>query len=532
MSQEPKKVDRRSFLYIGLGAVALVAIGAAAYVAMNPPVVTQTTTVSTTVPTTSIVTTTVPTTSLVTTTIPTTTTVVTTPTTTPIGGKLTIIWEKGWYPQEDEAKKWLALTFKRQFGVDVELNIFAEEDAHKKVVAGCQAGNPPDLGFVRMWDWVGQELAWNGWLEDVSDICEKLKSQGLIEKWTYDAAYLYNYQAKKKAYYFVPFAIDSVHFSYWRTYLQTAGVSDKPEDIPLKLDDFYAFWKNAQDKLWEKDPTTKGKVYGIGWPSLGGIGVNPGDGWAQMAHIMAWCGWNPITPQGVQFDTAENVSAFKKAVKYVTDAYFEGYMPPGILDWGSPDNNAAFNSKPPSIISVFNASMSIPNYQYYSVGPDAYFDKSASLPNMPSPEGKPGVNLWHTFGWYMFKDGKNKVAARKFIEWFMQPDILNEFMKSSGGRMFPASMSIIESDPFWTQGRTDSGRKDPHLPTVYSRLKYGVNKPIFHQTVGNPGFRVIDAYALAACHRVIKDKLSIDDAVKEANEKWKAAYNEYASKMV
>ncbi|MEM4522129.1 MAG: extracellular solute-binding protein [Nitrososphaeria archaeon] len=530
MSSEPKKVDRRSFIYAGLGAVALIAIGAAAYVALNPPVVTQTITTSTTVPTTSIVTTTVPTTSVVTTTVPTTTVVTTTPTTTPIGGKLTIIFEKGWYVQEDEAKKWLATMFKRETGVDVELNIFAEEDAHKKVVAGCQAGNPPDLGFVRMWDWIGQELAWNGWLEDVSDICAEAKSQGLIEEWTFNAAYLWNYQEKKRAYYFVPFAIDTAHISYWRTYLQTAGVSDKPEDIPLKLDEFYAFWKQAQDKLWQKDPSTKDKVYGVGWPSLGGIGVNPGDGWAQMGHIMAWYGWDPITPTGTKVDTVENVNAFKNAVKIVTDTYLEGYSPPGMLDWASPDNNKAFNSVPPGIISVFNASMSIPLY-HYSVDPNNYFDKTASLPNMPSPDGKPGINLWHTFGWYMFKDAKNKKAARAFIKWFLQPEILNEYMKAAGGRMFPASMEIIESDPYWIEGKKDTGRKDPHLPTVYSRLKYGKNKPFFHQQVGHPGFRIIDAYALAACHRVISDKWSVDDAVKEAVQKWQAAINEYESKV-
>jgi ABC-type glycerol-3-phosphate transport system substrate-binding protein len=56
---EPKKIDRRKFIYAGLGAVALVAIGAAAYFAMKPPVVTQPTTVVTTVtqPTTTVVTT-------------------------------------------------------------------------------------------------------------------------------------------------------------------------------------------------------------------------------------------------------------------------------------------------------------------------------------------------------------------------------------------------------------------------------------------------------------------------------------------
>ncbi|MEM3713862.1 MAG: hypothetical protein QXF82_02815, partial [Nitrososphaeria archaeon] len=55
MSQEPKKVDRRNFLYIGLGVLGLAALGVATYIALNPPVVTQTTTV----PTTTIVTTTI-----------------------------------------------------------------------------------------------------------------------------------------------------------------------------------------------------------------------------------------------------------------------------------------------------------------------------------------------------------------------------------------------------------------------------------------------------------------------------------------
>jgi ABC-type glycerol-3-phosphate transport system substrate-binding protein len=90
---EPKKVDRRKFIYAGLGAVALIAIGAATYVAMNPPVVTVTT--STTVPTTSVVTTT----SVATTTVPTTsmitTTSVTTVTTTPKIDKLTALIQKG-----------------------------------------------------------------------------------------------------------------------------------------------------------------------------------------------------------------------------------------------------------------------------------------------------------------------------------------------------------------------------------------------------------------------------------------------------
>ncbi|MEM2180363.1 MAG: extracellular solute-binding protein [Nitrososphaeria archaeon] len=80
MSQEPKKVDRRNFIYAGLGAVALIAIGAAAYVAMNPPVVTQTSVITSTVPTTTVIT--QPTTTVVTTTVPTTSVITTTTATT------------------------------------------------------------------------------------------------------------------------------------------------------------------------------------------------------------------------------------------------------------------------------------------------------------------------------------------------------------------------------------------------------------------------------------------------------------------
>jgi len=81
MSQEPKKMDRRNFIYAGLGAAIVIVGGAAVYFATKPAetvtsiststtTATTATTVSTTVPTTTSVvsTTTVPTTSVVTTT--------------------------------------------------------------------------------------------------------------------------------------------------------------------------------------------------------------------------------------------------------------------------------------------------------------------------------------------------------------------------------------------------------------------------------------------------------------------------------
>jgi hypothetical protein len=37
----------------------------------------------------------------------------------------------------------------------------------------------------------------------------------------------------------------------------------------------------------------------------------------------------------VVLDTSKNIKAFKKAVKFVADIYNSGYMPTGILEWGS-----------------------------------------------------------------------------------------------------------------------------------------------------------------------------------------------------
>lgn len=51
MSQEPKKMDRRNFIYAGLGAAVIIAAGAAVYLGMQGPVTTTITSTSTSVST-------------------------------------------------------------------------------------------------------------------------------------------------------------------------------------------------------------------------------------------------------------------------------------------------------------------------------------------------------------------------------------------------------------------------------------------------------------------------------------------------
>ncbi|MEM3385409.1 MAG: sugar ABC transporter substrate-binding protein [Nitrososphaeria archaeon] len=134
MGQEPKKVDRRNFLYAGLGAIALVAIGAAAYIAMNPPVVTQTTTTVITQPTTTIVT--QPTT--ITTTVPTTSVVTTTATKTIIKEEITCIGHSVFWPLFGQGE--LLETFAKDTGITVNYISCGHTDLREKVITQWLAG--------------------------------------------------------------------------------------------------------------------------------------------------------------------------------------------------------------------------------------------------------------------------------------------------------------------------------------------------------------------------------------------------------
>ncbi|MGQ9781647.1 MAG: ABC transporter substrate-binding protein, partial [Nitrososphaeria archaeon] len=457
----------------------------------------------------------------------TTSVVTTTPTVTP-AGNITMYVEKGWYPEEEEAKKWLATMFKRETGITIDLTSLSQEDILKKTAAGAMAGNPPDIVFCTTLSWM-QDYGWKGWLEDLSEFTDDLKKLE-VPDWAVNAWKWADGVKKKQILAGVPYAIDNIPFHYWKDLLEKAGMPTKPEEIPMRFSDFSAFWKQAQDRLWEKDPDSKDKVYGIGWPSMGGIGTNPGDGFQQMVHIMFWHGWKlEFDSKGlINLDASGNRVALRKAVNWFVETYQSGYMPKGIMEWGSPDNNKAFHAK--SVMSVQNGTMSIPLY-WYGVDKTAYFQKTASLSRFPSETGDRGTQTWEVHSWMVFAGGKNKQLAKRFIKWFLQAEIINDFLKATGGRFYPTSRVVLESDSYWKNGKTDGGQyTDPHLPMVYEMYKNGPNVPNPQHWFSHP-WSYLDAYPMQAPHRVIEAGLSVDDAVNEAMEKWMNAIKPYQDEI-
>jgi len=157
---EPKKVDRRKFIYAGLGAVALIAIGAAAYVAMNPPVVTKTTTV----PTTSVVTTTVPTTSVITT----TSVVTTTP-----SEKVTLNVIHCWGGDEFKTFEPVLKEAESRLGINIKSMVIRTPDLAPMLDSLFPNNETPGDVITTWWPWAIKKWAKEGFLMDVSDIVSK-----------------------------------------------------------------------------------------------------------------------------------------------------------------------------------------------------------------------------------------------------------------------------------------------------------------------------------------------------------------------
>jgi multiple sugar transport system substrate-binding protein len=68
----------------------------------------------------------------------------------PLGAKaadLVVWWEKGFYPQEDEAVREIIAAFEQKTGKQVELVQPVQDEIMKQAESALQAGAPPDFLF-------------------------------------------------------------------------------------------------------------------------------------------------------------------------------------------------------------------------------------------------------------------------------------------------------------------------------------------------------------------------------------------------
>jgi len=191
--------------------------------------------------------------------------------------KLTVWWVKGFYKSEDDALLAAVKKFEQKTGVAVELSQYAVQDMIPKTVSALDAGTPPDVAYVDVYDFqVAGKWAYDGKLEDVSDVITPLK--GNFAPNTVETTYLYNDKAKKKSHYAFPLKQQTMHIEYWIDMLETAGF--KESDIPTTWKEYWSFWCDKVQPAYRKKTGTR--IYGIGQP----MGVDSSDSFYSFLTFM------------------------------------------------------------------------------------------------------------------------------------------------------------------------------------------------------------------------------------------------------
>jgi len=499
MTQKPTKLDRRKFIYAGLGAAVVIVGGLAAYFATRPPerivetvekpvertivqtqVQTQVQTVEKVITQTverpverTIVTTVAgtPTTIVQTT----KETVVQTITTGVQKPKLRILYQSTYAPAIND---WLtARTFEwaAKRGVDVELSTAAYREIEPKILTGVETGNPPDVAFG-----AGQIVALLAedpkarHLAPLDDVLNEIGKDDLIpicRNW-------YTIEGKQ-------YGIDLYLFVNVTHLIKPFAdeVGRKPEEL-VTWDDYIEFAREVKRRHPDMFPMgfTLGKTF---------------DG-TETWYMFWWpYGGEMLTDRkstAVKFDSQVS----RETLQRVVNLYNEGLISPQMLQADEFINNNAYLTRS----AAFIVEGPTPFYAAVTRNPDL----ASKTVLLPPPIGPKGMFVWGSKQpLVIFKDSKYVDLAKDLLIYiFKDRNAYTTLIKNGFYAAYPVFTSVQESlvkeDPVW---------KDyvKVQPNIYD-YTYPLNQPCKGMDEVQSKFIVADLWSMT-----IIDKKDVDTAV-------------------
>ncbi|MEB3292501.1 MAG: ABC transporter substrate-binding protein [Synechococcales bacterium] len=380
---------------------------------------------------------------------------------------LEIWWTKGLVLAEDEAIQKIVQDWQRQQQVTVNLSFHKQDDILQKLERSYQAGNPPDILYAYKADLaLNPRFAWEGKLVDVSDILESVKSDCLPT--ALEAVSFYNSAIQQRRSYAIPLSQEATYIFYNRDCLKKASLSD--HDLPKSWDGFWNFWKQVQEQM-NPQPSD---FYGLGIPMSSGNS----DTYVFFEHVLQAYNVQLLNSQGeLQLNDPKLRQQISQCLEWYTQFFKQGHVPPNAVKWLTPDNNRALLNH--SIAMTVNPSMSIPVSQRENQ--EAYFQQLGTVNFPTKPDGTPLDPLVSVNQVVILATSQKQEMAKTFLTHLMQPQILNQFVKSSRGRFAPVRLTAWQ-DPFWTNA------SDPHIPILAktlrdrpTRLFYSIQNPAYSQ---------------------------------------------------
>ena len=377
----------------------------------------------------------------------------------------TVWWTQGSAEEEDVAFKKIVADYEKASGNTIDYSIVPYAPLRQKIVSAVTSGLVPDL-FQNNPAEIIALYAWQDKLVDVSDVVETQK-----EEYTETALLTvrcYNNVQKRRSVYGVPYTVGASMNHIWRSLVERAGY--QMSDLPKTWDAFYDFFKKVQKKLRAQGMR---QVYGLGF-QLATVGGNSNARFNDF--VIAYGGQDIVTKDGKLHLVDPKVrKAAIEALTYPTTAYKDGFVPPGAISWNDFDDNNAFHAK--QIVMDIEGSLStevaiINNQQDYN---------DIVVMGLPlSNEGKPVPAQQGSLCGLIPKGAHNVAVAKDFLKYLIQPQVLNELLKTGLGRNLPAMPTIVKRDPWWFDP------KEPHRVAYVRQGLFSPTVPTFWTS--NPAY--------------------------------------------
>ena len=432
--------------------------------------------------------------------------------------KLTVWWGKGYYKSEDDALYAAIKKFEAKYPkVKVELSLYAPQEGVPKTVAALDAGNPPDVAYGDVFDFqVSAKWAYDNKLEDLTSVIDPLRAK--FEPAALATTFLYNNSTQSRAYYAFPIKQQTMHIQYWKDMLGEAGF--KESDIPKDWKGFWSFWCDKVQTAYRQK--TGNRTFGTGFP----MGVDSSDSFFSFLTFMDAYNVKLVSDSGKLL--VDDPTVRQGLINTLTDytaVYAKGCTPPSSTTWKDPDNNVAFHNK--TIILTHNATISIAakwlddsnnaslTEEQRVTAKKNYTELIATSGFPNKPDGSKMTYRAAVKTGVIFKDAKNKTAAKQFVAFMLDEANLTPYVEGSLGRWFPVTKAAQQS-AFW--------KSDPHRVTVYNQFMAGTTPFEFTK---NYKFTVLNNENVwaKAMNRILNEKVPVDKAVDEMIARIKVVAN-------
>jgi multiple sugar transport system substrate-binding protein len=412
---------------------------------------------------------------------------------------LVVWWEKGFYPQEDEAVSEIIAAYEQDTGQQVDLAFHSQAELADKIQAALEAGQPPDFAFGILISSYISEWAFDDRLVDLTDTVGFFSH--LFDPEALDWWELVNEKTGQKALYALPMGRTTNHVHVWKSLLEQAGFT--VEDIPKEWDAFWSFWCDQVQPAVRR-ATGRDDLWGVGLNMSG----EASDTNTQFRQFVFAYEADYVTRDGrLVIDDPRVRGKLVKAIDSYTAIYRKGCTPPDSVTWTNIDNNKAFLAQ--AVVMVLNDSLSIPNSLKHE-RPEDYYKNTATIEWPLGPDGEAFPIKGNFQAAVVFKD-RSVGAAKEFVNFLLAEGWLPHYLDFAGERMLPAMPKLRES-PFWLD------TSDRHRMAAVMQI---ASRPMHHDyatVTGNWRYDLVwqEGVWERAVHRIAAEGISPEQAVDEA----------------